>query len=230
METPDWQWNEMQQVGTDYTDLDEIAKYDERMAGFRNVDEENRDMLRMLALPAGAAVLEIGCGTGRFTMAAAAAGLSVSAIDVSARMIEYLSRKAQETGLQGIVARHGGFLTMDFPPSTFDAVVSGAVLHHLPDSWKLVALRNVARVLKPGGQLLLGDVVFTLAEGGVPEGVFERFAAGIPAMRKEAARHVAKEYSTYDWIQEGLLARAGFEILLVVRPSESFALFHCRKA
>ncbi len=225
----DWQWDEMQQVGTDYTDLKEIAAYDERMAAFRDVDAENRGLLRTLALPAGAAVLEIGCGTGRFARAAAAAGLAVTAIDVSARMLEYVVQKAKAESLPEIATQHAGFLTMDLPACRFDAVVSGAALHHLPDAWKLVALRNVARVLKPAGQLILYDVVFSLAEGEAPEGCFERFVAAHPVMRTETARHIAREFSTYDWILEGLVSRAGFEILSIHRPSESFALFHCRK-
>jgi len=229
MRTADWQWDEMRQVGTDYTDLKEIAAYDVRMASFRDVDAENREMLGMLNLPAGAAVLEIGCGTGRFARAAAAAGLAVTAIDVSARMLEYVGQRIKTDGLPEIATQHAGFLTMEFPAACFDAAVSGAALHHLPDAWKLVALRNVARTLKTGGQFILRDVVFVLSEGEAPENSFERFADGFPNMRVEAARHVAREFSTYDWIVEGLLSRAGFEIRAVNRASDSFVVYHCRR-
>ena len=225
MRAADWHWDEMQQVGTDYTDLSEIAAYDARMAEFRDVDAENREILELLNLPAGAAVLEIGCGTGRFARAAAAAELAVTAIDVSARMLEFLAQRTKPE----IATQHAGFLTMDFPAARFDAAVSGAALHHLPDAWKLVALRNVARVLKPGGQLMLRDVVFVLAEGDAPESCFERFVNSFPNMRTEVARHVAREFSTYDWILEGLLSRAGFEILSTKRHSESFIEYHCRR-
>jgi ubiquinone/menaquinone biosynthesis C-methylase UbiE len=229
MKTADWQWNEMQQVGTDYTDLKEIEAYDERMAGFRDVDAENRALLQTLAIPSGAHVLEIGCGTGRFARAAASAGLAVTVVDVSSAMLEYVAHKARAASSR-IVTQHAGFLTMDFPESTFDAAVSGAALHHLPDAWKLVALRNVARALKPRGQFILYDVVFSVAPGDGPEGCFDRFASAYPGMRTETARHVAREFSTYDWIMEGLLRRAGFEILSTDRRSENFAQFHCRKA
>lgn len=67
---PEWQWNEMQQVGTDYTDLAEVERYDQRMGSFRDVEKENRTMLEMLNLPTGSSVLEVGCGTGRFARAA----------------------------------------------------------------------------------------------------------------------------------------------------------------
>jgi ubiquinone/menaquinone biosynthesis C-methylase UbiE len=226
---PDWQWNEIQQVGTDYTDLAQVAQYDARMGTFRDVGAENREMLATLALPAGAAVLEIGCGTGRFVRAASAAGLAATAIDVSPIMLDYVRHQAAAEGLAPIATQHSGFLTMDFPPASFDAAVSGAALHHLPDAWKLVALRNIARVLKAGGQFILRDVVFIQAAGEPPEACFERFAASVPNMRKETARHVAQEFSTFDWIMEGLLARAGFAILSKSLATESFVVYHCRK-
>jgi putative AdoMet-dependent methyltransferase len=229
MQTPDWQWNEMQQVGTDYTDIKEVETYDERMGAFRDVATENREMLSMLSLPAGARVLEIGCGTGRFVRAATAAGLQATAIDVSSIMLDYIQDKAQREGLSAIATQHAGFLTLDFPADSFDAVVSGAALHHLPDSWKMVALRNIARVLKPQGQFILRDVVFGTKEGETPEIVFERFASSFVGMRVEAARHVAKEFSTYDWIMEGLLSRAGFQILSQQEVAQSFVVYHCQK-
>ena len=230
MNIPDWQWNEIQQVGTDYTDLSEIAAYDDRMAAFRDVNAENRALLDLLALPAGSSVLEIGCGTGRFSRAASAAGMAATAVDVSAPMLEYVAQKARTDGLPPIATQHAGFLTMDLPAAGFDAVVSGAALHHLPDSWKFVALRNIARVLKPGGQFILYDVVFSLPPGEGPEGCFERFTMAFAGMRTESARHIAREFSTYDWIMEGLLIRAGFDILSLARRSENFAQFHCRKS
>lgn len=229
MERPDWMWNEMQQVGTDYSDAAEVAAYDSRMATFRDVDAENRLILDTLVLPSGSKVLEIGCGTGRFVRAAAAAGLEVFAADVSSVMLAYVAQKCAETGLKIGGLQHAGFLTMDFPEGEFDAVVSGAALHHLPDAWKYVALHNIARVLKTGGQLYLKDVVFSVEDGEMPEAVFERFAAGFPQMRAEAARHAAAEFSTYDWIMAGLLTRAGFEIREATKVSESFFVYHCVK-
>jgi putative AdoMet-dependent methyltransferase len=229
MTLPNWHWNEMQQVGTDYNDTAEVEAYDSRMEEFRDVKQENLKVLETLALPPGAAVLDIGCGTGRFARAAAAEGLLVSAVDVSAVMLEYVRQKFKEQNLKIGDLQHAGFLTMDFPAEKFDAAFSNAVLHHLPDAWKLSALRNVARILKPGGQLLLGDVVFSLEPDESPEDCFARFSASFPNMEKEAARHAAREFSTYDWIMEGLLRRAGFDIVSVSRASKSFVLYHCRK-
>ena len=225
----DWLWNEMQQVGTDYADITQVEAYDARMGAFRDVDGENHEMLSLLGLPVGAAILEIGCGTGRFSRAATAQGFTVTAIDVSPVMLDYVQHKAAAEGPGIITTLRAGFLTMDFPDNSFDAVVSGAALHHLPDLWKLVALHNINRTLKSDGQFILRDVVFALDNDEAPECCFERFANFFPHMRKEAARHIAQEFSTYDWIMEGLLKRAGFDICSKTNSGESFIVYHCTK-
>jgi ubiquinone/menaquinone biosynthesis C-methylase UbiE len=222
-------WNEIQQVGTDYQDVAEVAAYDQRMGTIRDVEEEIRQTLARLALPAGARLLDIGSGTGRLLRAAAARGLQAYAADVSAVMLEYLEKRSAEEGVKLVELQHAGFLTMSFPGEHFDAVVSSLALHHLPDAWKLVGLRNVARVLKSRGQFLLRDVVFSLSEGQSPEDCFESFCAAYPPMREETARHAAREYSTYDWIMSELLKRAGFEILEEIKSPGSIVLYHCRK-
>jgi ubiquinone/menaquinone biosynthesis C-methylase UbiE len=228
---PEWQWNEIQQVGTDYANLAEVEAYDKRMGSFRDVDAENRGMLEALALPSGARVLEIGCGTGRFARAALAAGLKATAIDVSPIMLDYVAAKAREEGLSEPELQHSGFLTMDFPAGRFDAVVSGAALHHLPDAWKLAGIRNIAKALKAKGQFILRDVVFSLKNGEEPGTCFERMINSFnEKVRPNAIGHVKKEFSTYDWIMEGLLERGGFEILTKNEVGESFIVYHCRKA
>lgn len=229
MSNPDWMWNEMRQVGTDYADIAEVAAYDTRMASFRDVNRENQQNLSLLALAPGSKVLEIGCGTGRFVRAAARAGLEAYAVDISEVMLRYVAEKSREEGVEIAGLQHAGFLTMSFPPEHFHAVVSGAALHHLPDAWKLVALRNIARVLRPGGRFLLGDVVFSLSPKETPEEYLERFCASLPGMRLEAARHAAAEFSTYDWILEGLIERAGFEIVSKTAAPASFIQYLCRK-
>ncbi len=229
MRTPDWHWNEFQQVGTDYANLEEVENYDARMATFRDVEAENRKMLETLSLQPGAKILEIGCGTGRFSRAAATAGYQVLAVDVSPVMLQYVDAKAAEEGLAGLETCHAGFLSMDQPDDHFDGVVSTVCLHHLPDLWKAVALENVYRVLKPGGRFLLGDVVFSFDRGGAAA-AFAGFVEGMPEpVRPGAAQHVAQEYSTLDWIMQGLLERAGFEVLAAEQVPASCIIYDCRK-
>lgn len=227
--TPQWQWDEVRQLGTDYAGIDEVENYERRMGEFRDIAEENRWILKMLKAAPGAKVLEIGCGTGLFARAAASAGYEVTALDISMRMLEYLESKARNIASGSIKTVHGGFLSMDFAPGTFDTVVSSLALHHLPDVWKFIALRNVARVLKGGGQLILRDVVFVLGDR-TPEQCFDNFAASIPeSSRKNVFCHIKDEFSTYDWILEGLIAGAGFSITDKLSDSGFILTYNCRK-
>lgn len=227
---PAWQWNELQQVGTDYTDLAEVERYESRMSQWRDLPAEHAQLLAELALPERSHILEIGTGTGHFARAAARAGHRVTAVDVSPVMLRYAERKAQAEGLADIEFHHAGFLTLAFKAETFDAAVSVAALHHLPDVWKAVGLANVHCALKAGGRFLLGDVVFAMA-GGDPTRCLDGFVAGYPeAMRKEVERHAAQEYSTLDWIMLGLLERAGFRILRSDADGKTcFVRYHCAK-
>ncbi len=224
-----WQWNEVQQLGTDYTDVTEVERYERRMGEFRDLAGEDTMILGELALQPGSHVLEIGTGTGHFARVAAAAGHRVTAVDVSPVMLQYAAARAEADGLTGIEYVHAGFLTFPHEAATFDAAVSVAALHHLPDLWKAVALQNLHRALKPGGRLVLRDVVFAWS-GDDHAAAFDRFVADCPAgMAKEAARHIAQELSTVDWIMAGLLERAGFRILRSVSNPAALVHYLCER-
>lgn len=226
-EQPAWQWNEMQQIGTDYADAAEVERYEQRMGAFRNLPAEDAAILQTLALPERSHILEIGTGTGHFARAAARAGHRVTALDVSPAMLHYAEARAKSENLAGITLCHTGFLTCAAAPATFDAAVSVAVLHHLPDLWKAVALTNIHRALKPGGQFLLCDVVFSSKDPD-PRSQFDAFVAAMPeGVRAAAIGHVAKEHSTLDWIMEGLLTRAGFQIRRIAGTQASVMQYLC---
>ncbi len=224
---PAWQWNEFQQVNTDFADATVVERYEQCMGEFRDLPAEDAAILAMLALPAGSHILEIGTGTGHFALAAARAGHRVTAVDVSQPMLQHADARAKAEGFTAIEFSHAGFLTLSVPSATFDAAVSVAVLHHLPDLWKTVALGNIRRALKPGGQYLLCDVVFT-APRSDPRPQFDTFLAALPpTMRDRAAGHIAAEFSTLDWIMEGLLTRAGFAIRSIVDTQAPLIQYLC---
>ena len=226
-ERPDWQWDEMQQVGTDYADIDEVQRYDERMSQFRDLAAEDGAILADLALAPGSTVLEIGTGTGHFAHHALAAGHQVIAADVSQVMLDYAAAKAQRLGLTGLTCLHAGFLGLELPAESLDGAVSVAALHHLPDAWKLVALRRLHDALRPGARFVLRDVVFSVVDHDYATGM-QALINEIPdTMRVEAVRHVAQEYSTYDWLMEALLERAGFTISAQQRHRGSLVHYLC---
>lgn len=113
-------------------------------------------VLRQAQLQAGESVLDVACGTGLVSLEAArAVGRAgrVVGIDISGEMVAVAQRRAGEHGVN-----NAGFLRMeaeciDMPDAAFDVVVCALGLMYMPDPGQ--ALREMRRVLKPGGRLLL---------------------------------------------------------------------------
>jgi SAM-dependent methyltransferase len=114
---------------------------------------------RLLArVPAGAAnVLDVGCGTGAAVRVLAARARHVVGIDLSPEMIRLARTRGADLG--NVELHQADFLTWS-RHDRFDAVVSLATLHHMPFE---PALQRMADALRPGGRLLVLDLV----RGGV---------------------------------------------------------------
>ena len=100
-----------------------------------------------------AKTLEVGCGTGFFTLNLLLAGVLAEAhvTDISPGMVRVAERNARELGLH-VRGRVADAETLPYDDDSFDLVVGHAVLHHIPDVE--LALREVVRVLKPGGRFV----------------------------------------------------------------------------
>lgn len=108
-----------------------------------------------LPLPEGGGrLLDVGCGPGLFSIAAAKLGWSVTGIDLSQRMLDEARANAQEAGRPAIF-QIGNAEAPDFAPESFDAVVNRYLLWNLPHPEE--ALAAWLRLLKPGGKLLVSD-------------------------------------------------------------------------
>ena len=68
---PQWQYNELQQVGTDYTDSAHVEAYDQQMQKLRDIKKEIEYIIDCLNLKPGHTILEFGTGTGEFAIEAA---------------------------------------------------------------------------------------------------------------------------------------------------------------
>jgi len=100
---------------------------------------------------AGKLVLEIGCGAGIDSAEFARSGAEVISTDLTQSGVELTSGLLKENGLPALVIRCDA-TSLPFKSETFDCVYSFGVLHHFPEID--VALTEIHRVLKPGGQVM----------------------------------------------------------------------------
>jgi ubiquinone/menaquinone biosynthesis C-methylase UbiE len=114
---------------------------------------------RILAAQPGERVLEVGPGTGYYTLDIAeeiAPDGVLDILDVQQEMLDHTMRKASERHITNIVPTHGDAQELPYPDDTFDAAYMTVTLGEVPD--QDAALRELRRVLKPSGRLIVGEI------------------------------------------------------------------------
>ena len=211
---PSWQYDEFEHPGEDFNV--EAKFYDEKFQRVRDIQEEIREILGLLNLQPDQTLLDLGAGTGEFTVAAAEHCSKVLAVDLSISMLKLAEKKADAKGLKNIEFIQGGFLTYEHNKKPVDVVVSQLALHYLPDFWKQLALIRIFKIMKPEAKLLLYDTVYSFNLEDYQE-FFNRGVSFLTDTVEKDTRdiminHIKEEYSTVDWIMEGMIRRAGFKI------------------
>ena len=211
-----WWLDEKRHAGREHFDEQHARRYDAKM------DAQAAGEIRLLqaagVLGPGSSVVEIGAGTGQFSLAAAQVCATVVAVDVSPVMLAMLREKAERCGASNVQAVDAGFLTYRHANEPADVVYTRFALHHLPDFWKGLALSRIAAMLRTGGVLRLSDVVYGFdpvdAERSIEAWITESVSTDVEAgwTRAELAEHVRDEHSTFTWLLEPMIERAGFEI------------------
>ena len=128
----------------------------------RDYDEEANPLLpleepvvlEVLGDVAGLEVLDAACGTGRYAFLLAQSGARVTGIDASKDMLAHARRKAEEHGVS-MDLRLGDLREMPFADGSFDLAICALAFCHLPDIGPPV--RELARVLRPGGRVVISD-------------------------------------------------------------------------
>lgn len=136
-----------------------------------------------------ATLLDMGCGAGHASFIAAAKVKSVVAYDLSEQMLAVVAEAAKIRGIANITTRQGYAESLPFDENTFDVVISRYSAHHWHDVGQ--ALREVKRVLKPGGIVIFMDV----SSPGHP--LKDIWLQTIEALRDTS--HV-RNYSSGEWL------------------------------
>ncbi|MBM7600791.1 putative AdoMet-dependent methyltransferase [Virgibacillus halotolerans] len=149
-------WQDKWNFDSQAVDYDHSLK----LHGYRfNVHQDYDQALTQVAdtiqLKPGNTCLDIGIGTGNLGAKLLEKGINVIGVDQSEQMLKVCREKHA-----AIEVRKGHFLALPLLDQTMDGIVSSYALHHIPDDKKLMAFEEMTRVLKPGGQICIADLMF----------------------------------------------------------------------
>lgn len=229
---PAWYFDESNMAGVDFEDTAQVEAYDRNQTA--STPDKEQALVARLGIAAEHSVIDLGAGTGNFALQASLTGASVHAVDISKTMLTYAQSNAQKAGVTNISFHQAGFLSYEHQGKLADFVVTKNALHILPDFWKMTAFLRIATMLKLKGVFYLRDVVFSFPPAN--------YEASIDKWIREVAKpegegwtardfemHVRDEHSTYGWIIEGMLTRAGFEIVEANYNTAAYAEYLCIK-
>ena len=119
-----------------------------------------RERLREILAPIpGERLLEVGPGTGYYSLPMAerlAPGGGLDVLDVQEEMLDHTLRRAAEHGIDNITPARGDARRLPYPDHSFDGAYLVTVLGEIPD--QDAALRELRRVVKPGGRIVVGEL------------------------------------------------------------------------
>jgi ubiquinone/menaquinone biosynthesis C-methylase UbiE len=143
---------------------DPVVRLTTREAMFKDA------LLREASIQDGFRVLDLGCGTGTLALLVKRAhrGAEVFGLDADAEALRLARTKLEGAGVEVRLDR-GLASALPYTTESFDRALSSLFFHHLPSGLKVEAMREVLRVLRPGGE-------FHIADWGKPTGSAMRLA------------------------------------------------------
>lgn len=146
--------------------------------------EIKRQVVARIAAPEQS-VLDLGCGTGTLVIMLRQAQPSgfIAGIDIDDEMLVRAKNKAEGAGTV-VAIMQGNAIMLPLADNNFDTAVSSLVLHHLKGGQKVAAMRDVYRVLRPGGR-------FYIADFGPPNTVGTRLVSRLTRRLEEAGDNIA---------------------------------------
>jgi SAM-dependent methyltransferase len=227
-----WRIDELAHAGDEHLDAAFVATYDAKQ---QTDPTEDIETLVDLGADGATTVVDLGCGTGTFAIAIAPHVKRVVAVDVSPAMVAYLRQRAAVAGIDNINVVEAGFLSYRHDGMPADVVYTRNALHQVPDFHKGVALARVAAILRPGGTLLLRDIVYDFEPDEAEAALAGWFAGAVvpptPGYTAEdLALHVRTEYSTYRFCLEALLTHTGFTVRETSFRRRAYARYLCERS
>jgi SAM-dependent methyltransferase len=232
MVVPEWFIDDVAHAGPEHLDPAYVRGYDRKSQVDPAADIE---LLVGHGLDGRSTVVDFGAGTETFARAVAARCRQVIALEPSGAMVEAAREAAVAQGTANVVIVQAGLLSYEHAGERVDFAYTRNVLHHLPDFWKAIALQRIGDIVRPGGVLLLRDIVYScepeeasnVIEAWVAAGAIKPDEGWTPG---ELATHVREEHSTFSWLLEPMIERAGFAVEMVEHsPSRVFFMYVCRR-
>lgn len=196
---------------------DEHVEHLEQMAGSPSFTALRDRIIELASLRKGERLLDVGAGTGLLAFEAAARGANVGALDASPVMCRHLERKCQVLRVENVEVMHSCATALPLADEAMDVVVSNYCFHHMTDNEKVRALAQISRVLRPGGRLVIGDMMFRLGVTNrrdravialLVKRMIKRGPAGLLRIFKNATRIIAGRWehpASVEWWRGALL-------------------------
>jgi ubiquinone/menaquinone biosynthesis C-methylase UbiE len=184
-------------------------------------------------------VVDLGAGTGLLALELAPRVRELIAVDISERMLERLDVAAVADGVHNVQTVVGDLRRLPLDDESATLAVSNYAFHHLDDAGKELALAEARRILRPGGRLVICDMMFSLsleprdrrliAEKIVA--LLKRGPAGVVRILRNAGRVLAGRWeqpaTPETW--EEMLAARGFEDVRIELLEHEAALASARR-
>ncbi len=120
-------------------------------------------LIELVPEDTGSRWIDVACGPGVISRAMASRVGSVSGVDLTPAMIEEAERRAGEDGIDNTSFALGDATALDLADGAFDGAITRLSLHHIPAPGRVVA--EMARVVRPGGWVLLSDIAADIDAG-----------------------------------------------------------------